>query len=158
MNLFLCRHFGILFLLPIFINAISLSEFICQSAKICNRSPTIQEFCDIFDICLNGIHKTPPTPLEVLNLKLNMTEICNNGLSIKDLQIIQRDYFPTLIITNPTTSPTNVALLTTQFTPVFTPEIQPMSPELISVIVISSLMGLGLIIGLFIVIRKKFIK
>ncbi len=146
--------------LPILINALSLSEFICQSANICNRQPTIQEFCDIFDICLNGIHKTPPTPIELLNKKLNMTEICNRGLTLPDIQIIQRDY-NVMFAPSPTT-PSSVTVTTTSspISPILitNPPIEPMSPELISVIVISSLLGLGLLIGCGLVIKKKFIK
>ncbi len=137
-----------LLLLPI-INAISLTEFFCSSAKICNRMPSLQELCDIFDLCLNGINKTPPTPLEVLNKKLNMTEICKKGLSMVDINLIQQNFQ----LASPTTTTTSPPLLITTTFP--SPSTEPLSPELIAIIVISSIAGLGLLIGLGLIIKKK---
>jgi hypothetical protein len=133
--------------------ALSLSDFICQSAKICNRPPTIQEFCDVFDLCFDGIKKTPPTPLEILNKKLNKTESCH--LSLVDVEIIQRSYN---ILFNPLpTVPTTTTRVPTTTIP-FTPEPEPLSPETITLIVLGSLTGLGLLIGLGFVIKKKLQK
>ncbi len=132
----------ILLVMPFYIQAVTLGEFICQSAKICGRPPTVQEFCDVFDICFDGIKKTPPTPLEALNKKLNLTNICNDGLSMVDVEIIQRQYsvlFSPSVVPVPTSTPT---------TPTYVPETQPLSPEIITLIVIGSLTGFCLLFGL----------
>ena len=139
----------LLLLMPIYINALSLGEFFCSTAKICNRMPSLQELCDIFDLCLSGITKTPPTPIEVLNKKLNMTEICKHGLSMLDVKLIQQNF---QLSTSPTSS-APILITTTQ-----TPSTEEMSAELITVIVISSILGLGLLIGLGFIIKKKLTK
>ena len=150
----------LLLIMPIYIQAMSLGDFICQSAKICGRPPTVQEFCDVFDLCFDGIKKTPPTPIEVLNKKLNMTNICNEGLSMVDVEIIQRQYailfspsIATLGVTNPTTT-TRVPTTTIPYVPVGV-EPQPLSPEIITLIVLGSVAGLGLLVGLGFVIKRK---
>ena len=149
-----------LLILPIYIQALTLGEFICQSAKICDRPPTIQEFCDIFDICF-GVKKTPPTPIEILNKKLNLTEICNSGLSIIDIEVIQRDMN---IIFNPPIVPTQINTLPSIRPITNTPHLgiltqpEPMTPEVITLIVLGSLTGLGLLVGLIFILKKKFIK
>jgi hypothetical protein len=143
----------ILLVMPFYIQALSLGEFICQSAKICGRPPTVQEFCDVFDLCFDGIKKTPPTPLEVLNKKLNLTNICNDGLSMVDVEIIQRQY-SVLFSPLPTNPPTTVSIPTT--TAPYVPETQPLSPEIITLIVLGSLTGFGLLVGLgLFCIRKR---
>jgi hypothetical protein len=138
----------ILLVMPFYIQALSLGEFICQSARICGRPPTVQEFCDVFDICFDGIKKTPPTPLEVLNKKLNKTDSCT--LSMVDVEIIQRQYsilFSPSVVPVPTSTPT---------TPTYVPETQPLSPEIITLIVLGSLTGFGLLVGLgFFCIKRR---
>ena len=135
----------------------SLNEFICKNAGICGRSPTLQELCDLFDLCLTGIHKTPPTPIQVLNTKLNMTEICNSGLTLNDVKTITNMFVsnsvPTIATTTiaPTTATTTTIAIVADI-------VQPMSPELITIIVISSLAGLGLLIGLGFILKKKLSK
>ena len=149
--------------------SMSLGDFICQSAKICGRPPTIQEFCDVFDLCFDGFKKTPPTPIEVLNKKLNKTESCT--LSMVDIEMIQRQFPPSVTspsIGSPSVRSPSVAVTTPSIgTPsVITPsvadtdvvDVVPMSPEVITLIVLGSVAGLGLLIGLGFVIKKKIQK
>ncbi len=140
----------IFFLLPLMTYAMTLGDFICQSAKICGRAPTVQEFCDVFDLCFDGIKKTPPTAIEILNKKLNKTDSCT--LSMIDVEIIQRQY-SILFAPLPTNPPTILRVPTTNAP--FVAEVQPMSPEVITLIVLGSLAGLGLLVGLGFVIKKK---
>ena len=142
----------ILLIMPFYIQAMSLGDFICQSAKICGRPPTVQEFCDVFDLCFDGIKKTPPTPIEVLNKKLNLTNICNEGLSMVDVEIIQREY--SILFSPLPTNPTTTTRVPTTTMP-YVPEVQPLSPEIITLIVLGSVAGLGLLIGLGFVIKRK---
>ena len=157
----------IYFLLPLMTYSMSLGDFICQSAKICGRPPTIQEFCDVFDLCFDGFKKTPPTPIEVLNKKLNKTESCT--LSMVDIEMIQRQFPPTpsVAVTTPTPSVAVTSTTPSVLTPsVLTPsladtddvDVVPMSPEVITLIVLGSVAGLGLLIGLGFVIKKKIQK
>lgn len=141
----------ILLIMPFYIQALTLGEFICQSAKICGRPPTVQEFCDVFDMCFDGIKKTPPTPLEVLNKRLNKTESCT--LSMVDIEIIQRQY--SILFSPLPTNPTTTVSVPTTSIP-YVPEVQPLSPEIITLIVLGSLTGFGLLValGLFF-IRKR---
>ena len=151
-----------LLILPIYIQALSLGDFFCQSAKICNRSPSLQELCDVFDFCIGTTLKTPPTPIEVLNRKLNLTEICNSGLTLIDIEVIQRDMN---IIFNPPIIPTIISPTLRPYIPITnTPHLgiltqpEPMTPEVITLIVLGSLTGLGLLVGLIFILKKKFIK
>ena len=161
----------IYFLLPLMTYSMSLGDFICQSAKICGRPPTIQEFCDVFDLCFDGFKKTPPTPIEVLNKKLNKTESCT--LSMVDIEMIQRQFPPTpsVAVTTPsigspsvttpsvtTPSVTTPSVLTPSVADTDDVDVVPMSPEVITLIVLGSVAGLGLLIGLGFVIKKKIQK
>lgn len=117
----------IIYLLLLFFSCIyaaSFRDFMCNTFNICGRDPNIQEFCDILDICFNGIQKTPTTTTPIptttttpdfrtrnlIDLNKSLFGNKNCSISYNDIDIIKNFDLP-ILNNNSLKTKTNIALL-----------------------------------------------